>query len=101
MLALSVLGMNWCQHAGWMVVLYDAAHARRLQVTLPPEDGAVISRELARQPSERTNLYGLVGALLRRQPERASVNLTLSDGNRARAFLVVEGEDADARYPTT
>jgi hypothetical protein len=28
------MGLNWCQHAGWPLALYDARGKRRLQITL-------------------------------------------------------------------
>ncbi len=87
MVAKSVLGLHWCQHVGWMVVLYDAETGRRPQVTVPAEDAVVVGRELARQPSERPGLYTLVAALLRQQPRLASISLDLVEQTpRGRAW---------------
>src|SRR5919202_2430655 len=101
MVALSILGLSWCQHAGWKIILYEPERRRRLQVTLAPEDAVVIGQELARHPSERAGLYALVGALLRHQPHRASVTLALAESNRARSALVVHADDGEKVYPTS
>ncbi|HLH25901.1 MAG TPA: hypothetical protein VK066_25560 [Chloroflexota bacterium] len=101
MVALSILGLSWCQHAGWKVVFYEAGRGRRLQVTLSPEDAVVVGQELAHQPSERAGLCALVGALLRQHAGRVSVNLGLADTNRARTSLVLHGDAGEAVYPTS
>jgi bifunctional DNase/RNase len=101
MVALSVLGLQWCQHVGWMVVLYDASRGRRLQVAVPAEDAVVVGRELAQQPSARSGLYTLVGALLRRRPDLASITFALTGESRACARLVVRGADGSTTYPTS
>ena len=38
MALVSIQGLTWCQHAGWMLVLYDGASQRRLQITLALPD---------------------------------------------------------------
>jgi bifunctional DNase/RNase len=101
MVTLSILGLSWCQHAGWKIVLYEQGRGRRLQVTLAPEDAVVVGQELARHPSERAGLYSLVGALLRQQPHRASVVLALSESNRARTALVVHADNGEQTYLTS
>ncbi|HZR99230.1 MAG TPA: hypothetical protein VFE37_11010 [Chloroflexota bacterium] len=101
MVALSILGLSWCQHAGWKVVLYEPGRGRRLQVTLSPEDAVVVGQELARQPSPRAGLYSLVGALLRQQPHRASVKLALAENSRARTAVVVHADDGEQAYLTS
>lgn len=101
MVALSILGLSWCQHAGWKIVLYEPGRGRRLQVTLAPEDAVVIGQELGQQPSERAGLYALVGALLRQQPHPASVTLALAESNRARTCLVVRTDNGETAYPTS
>ena len=102
MVTMSVLGLNWCRHAGWLVVLYDPESRRRLQVSLAPEDAVVLSGELAQRGSERSGMYGLVGAFLRDQPRFASVNFALAAANRASAALVLHLEPGQtASYPTS
>lgn len=101
MVALSILGLNWCQHAGWKVVLREAGRGRRLQVTLSPEEAVVVGHELAQRSSERSGLYLLVGALLREQPHLASINLALTESNRARTALVVRADERETAYPTS
>src|SRR5215212_2890837 len=78
MVPLSIIGLNWCQHAGWMLVLYDSGRGRRLQITLRLEDALVVGQELARQRSDRSALYALVGTLVRQQSDPVSVNLALT-----------------------
>ena len=99
MIAMSVLGLNWCQHAGWTLALYDAHRKRRLQITLRLEDALVVGQELARQPTDRSGLYMVIGSLLRRQPKPASVNLALADSSRAQVSLVVRTDDGPIRCP--
>jgi bifunctional DNase/RNase len=101
MIALTILGLNWCQHAGWKIVLYEQGRGRRLQVTLTPEDAVVVGHELAQHASERAGLYSLVGALLRQQPHRTSVVLKLSESNRARTTLVVHADEGEKSYVTS
>jgi hypothetical protein len=101
MIALSVAGLRWCEHAGWLLVLCDPRGERQLQVTLSLPDALALGHELAGRCTERTGLYGLVGALLRQQPRLASINFTLGEAQRAKVALVVD-EDGGARgYPTT
>ena len=101
MVALSILGLNWCQHAGWKIVLREAGRGRRLQVTLSPEEAVVVGHELAQHSSERSGLYLLIGALLREQPHLASINLALTESNRARTALVVRADESETAYPTS
>ena len=96
MVPLSISGLNWCAHAGWMIVLYDTDRRRRLQITLRLEDALVVGQELARQPSDRSALYALVGTLVRQQSDPVSVNLALTDGRHAATALVVSA-DADQK----
>ncbi len=99
MVAMSVLGLNWCQHAGWTLALYDAHRKRRLQITMCLEDALVLGQELARRPTERSGLYTTIGTLLRQQPRFASINLALADSSRADVALVVRTDDGRIRCP--
>ena len=101
MAALSIMGLNWCQHAGWMVVLYDGAQKRRLQITLRLEDALTVGQELAGQHTAHSALYQLVGAVLKRQPHLASVALSHSGRNRASTTVVVQTDDGPLHYPTS
>ena len=101
MVTLSILGLNWCQHACWKIVLCEQGRGRRLQVTLTPGDAVVVGHELAQHPSERAGLYSLVGSLLRQQPHQASVVLALSESNRARTALVVHADEGEKSYVTS
>jgi bifunctional DNase/RNase len=101
MVPLSIIGLNWCQHAGWMLVLYDSGRGRRLQITLRLEDALVVGQELARQRSDRSALYTLVGTLLGQQPHLASVGLMLADGGRASAALVLHADAGQQMFSTS
>ena len=85
MVALSVLGLNWCQHAGWMVVLYDGRRKRRLQVTLQMEDAVIVGQELSGQCTVHSPLYQLVGA----------------GQNRASTTVVMDTDEGVQTYPTS
>lgn len=101
MIALVVEGLRWCEHAGWLLVLCDPRGARRLQVTLSLPDALALGHELAGRATDRTGLYGLVGALLRERPRPASVQLSLGDAQRARVELVVEADGARQGFATS
>jgi bifunctional DNase/RNase len=101
MFAMSVLGLNWCQHAGWTLALYDTRGRRRLQITLRLDEALVLGQELAMKPTDRSGLYLLVGTLLRNQPEPASINLTLADSARASVALIVGTDGARIGCPTS
>src|SRR5215213_3163971 len=98
MIALCVEGLRWCERGGWLLVLCDARGGRRLQITLPLPDALALGHELAGRWTERTSLYGLVGALLRERPRAASVQFMLGETQRARVTLVVEGEEGEQSY---
>jgi Domain of unknown function (DUF151) len=89
MVALSIMGLNWCQHAGWTLALYDARGKRRLQITLRLDEALLLGQELAMKPTDRSELYMLVGTLLRNQPQPASIKLALAESSRASVALVV------------
>jgi bifunctional DNase/RNase len=101
MVALSIMGLNWCQHAGWTVVLYDGRRRRRLQITLRLEDALTVGQELSGQRTERSDLYELVGAVLKRQPHLASVTLAHGGHNRASTAVVVHTDEGPVRYSTS
>jgi bifunctional DNase/RNase len=95
MVSMSVLGLTWCQHAGWTLSLLDVAGKRRLQLTLRLEEALVLGQELARRQTDRSGLYTLVGAILRRQPQPASVHLTWVPPGCARVALVLGSGDGE------
>jgi hypothetical protein len=101
MIALSVEGLRWCEHAGWLLVLCDPRGARRLQITLSLPDAVTLGHELAGRCTERTGLYGLVGALVRERARPASVQFALGDAQRARVMLVLEDEDGRRALPVS
>src|SRR3954468_7892534 len=89
MVAMSVLGLTWCQHAGWTLSLLDVAGKRRLQLTLRLDEALVLGQELARHQTDRSGLYTLVGTILKRQPLPASVQLSWVPPGCARVALVM------------
>ncbi|HLI27183.1 MAG TPA: hypothetical protein VKZ60_08940 [Chloroflexota bacterium] len=99
MIALSVEGLRWCEHAGWLLVLCDPRGARRLQITLSLADAVTLGQELAGRCTERSGLYGLLGALVRERARPASVQFALGDAQRARVQLVIEDEDGRRAFP--
>jgi bifunctional DNase/RNase len=99
--ALSVLGLNWCQHAGWMVVLYDGRRKRRLQVTLQMEDAVIVGQELSGQCTMHSPLYQLVGAVVRRQPHAARIALARAGQNRASTTVVMDTDEGVQTFPTS
>jgi bifunctional DNase/RNase len=102
MVPLSVLGLNWCAHGSrWLLALYDPQQGRLLQITVSPADAVMLGQVLAGQPSERSGLYTLVGALLRQQPQLASIQLALDVPDRARTALVLSGDGVRRTYPTS
>jgi len=101
MVALSIMGLSWCQHAGWTVVLYDGRRRRRLQITLRLEDALTVGQELSGHRTDQTDLYQLVGAVIKRQPDLASVTLGHGGRNRASTALFVHTDEGPVRYPTS
>jgi bifunctional DNase/RNase len=101
MVALSIVGLNWCQHAGWTLALYDARGKRRLQITLRLDEALLLGQELARKPTDRSGLYMLVGTLLRNQPQPASIKLALAESSRASVALVVGTDEERIGCPTS
>src|SRR5581483_3885790 len=101
MALVSIQGLTWCQHAGWMLVLYDGASQRRLQITLGLPDALAVGQELAGQATERTGLYQLIGELLRAQPHPATVTLGLAGASRARTALVIRTDDGPRTFATS
>jgi bifunctional DNase/RNase len=101
MVAMSILGLTWCQHAGWTLSLLDTAGKRRLQLTLRLDEALVLGQELARRPTDRSGLYTLVGAILKRQPQPASVHLTWVPPGCARVALVVGAGESELDCTTS
>jgi hypothetical protein len=101
MALVSIQGLTWCQHAGWMLVLYDGASQRRLQITLALPDALAVGQELAGRATERSGLYQLIGGMLRAQPHPASVTLGLAEDSRARTALVIRTEDGPRTFATS
>jgi hypothetical protein len=98
MVPLSVLGLTWCAHVGWMVV-FDAAHGRRLQIGLPLHDALALGHQLAGQRSERSSLYNVLRRVLEQAPRAPSLHLALADPERAAASLVLSPKDPRIAYP--
>jgi bifunctional DNase/RNase len=89
MVSMSILGLTWCQHAGWTLSLLDTTGKRRLQLTLRLDEALVLGQELARRQTDRSGLYTLVGTILKRQSQPASVHLTWVPPGNARVALVI------------
>lgn len=102
MVTLSILGMHWCQHAGWMVVLYDGHRKRRLQITLGLEEALTLGQTLAGRHTADGALYDLVGTVLRRGDAHAArVALNHAGQRRATTSILLDGGDGMLSYPTS
>src|SRR6185436_2617045 len=99
MVPMSVLGLNWCPHAGWTVVLGDPNSQRRLRFGVPLADALVLGQELVGRRTERSGLYELVRAMVCQQVQPAHVQLSLAAAGVGEASLVLSPSDPRIAYP--
>ena len=101
MATLGVVGLSWCEHAGWMVVLHDRAARRRLQITLRLEEALILGQTLAGRRTEYSALYQLVRCLIGREPPVARIVLRHAGRDRASTAVIVHSAHGVETFNTS